>query len=269
MKQNILFLGCGKMGAILLHNLIEEKSALASEIKVIKPTNKKSFSAEIKCFKDAGQLPKNYQADLVFLTIKPQESAKVLAQFANNKIFHSNTIFISILAGKKITFFEKIFGKKAKIVRAMPNLPTQYSQGIFAYLCNQNIKKLELKKLEKIFNKFGAIIELESENLFNVITAIFGSGPAYIFLLQEIFYEIAQSHKIKKEQALELTKQLFLGSALMSCNSEIDFENLRQDVTSKGGTTEAALKILQKNSALKNLFKKALNAAIDQSKKLA
>lgn len=266
--KNILFLGCGKMGSILANNLLEEKAALPSQIKVIKKSENNRIPS-LKYFKNTSDLPLNYQADLVFLAIKPQDSEKVLRDFAKAKIFHKNTIFISILAGKKIEFFEEIFGKSAKIVRSMPNLPIQYSQGIFTYFCNQNIKEIESKRLEKIFLKFGSTQKLKNENLFDVTTAIFGSGPAYIFLLEEIFTEIALTYKVDKAEAADLVRQLFLGTSLMSCNSDLDFRELRESVTSKNGTTAAALEVLQKNSALKDLFETAIQSAIKRSKELS
>lgn len=267
-SQNIFFLGCGKMGSILAKNLVEENIADVSQITVLEKSDKNKIVG-FNYAKDVTELPKNYKADLVFLCIKPQDSAEVLKKFSQAKIFHKNTIFISILAGKKIAFFEKIFGAKAKIVRTMPNLPIQYSQGIFAYLCNKNISRAEAKNLEKIFGKFGLSFELKNENSFESVTAIFGSGPAYIFLLQEIFSEIAINLGIEKDKTAQLIKKLFLGSALMSEFSEENFSQLRESVTSKAGVTEAAIKILQQNSVLKNLFKKAINGAITRSKELS
>jgi pyrroline-5-carboxylate reductase len=267
MAQNILFLGCGKMGSILANNLVNEGGVLSKQITILKKTDKNKIS-EFNYVKSSANLAKNYRADLVFLCIKPQDAEEVLTNFSKAKIFHKDTIFISILAGKKIAFFQKIFGKDAKIIRSMPNLPIQDSQGIFAYRASKNITKTELSNLAKNFDKFGSIIQLKDESLFDVVTAIFGSGPAYIFLLQEIFTEIAISNGINKENAADLIETLFLGSALMSCNSKMDFKNLRKSVTSKGGTTESALEILQKKSALKNLFKNAINAAIKKSQKL-
>jgi pyrroline-5-carboxylate reductase len=266
--MKILFLGCGKMGSILAKNLVEEKSVKAAQITVLEKSDQNKISGFFYA-KNISSLPKNYCADLVFLCIKPQDAEAILKEFSAAKIFSKNTIFISILAGKKIAFFENIFGKKAKIIRSMPNLPIQDSQGVFAYLANKNISQSELKNLAKIFDKFGAAFELKDEKFFDVITAIFGSGPAYIFLLQEIFTEIAINHSIAKDKASQLIQTLLLGSSLMSCNSNLNFSELRESVTSKAGTTEAALKILQKNSALKNLFKEAIDAAIKKSQELS
>ena len=262
----ILFLGCGKMGSIIARNLLEESGFELSQMKVIEKSEKNKIEG-ISYYQNSTQLEKNYQADLVFLCIKPQDSEEVLQEFAKAKIFHKNTIFISILAGKKLAFFEKIFGKNTKIIRSMPNLPIQYSQGIFAYHCNQNIKKAELKNLQNIFDQFGTAFELKNEKDFDLVTAIFGSGPAYIFLLQEIFAEMTKS--ISKEKSDELVKKLFLGSAMMAEFADESFSSLRESVTSKKGTTESGLKILQQGSALKNLFKKAIKAAQNRSKELS
>jgi pyrroline-5-carboxylate reductase len=263
--KNILFLGCGKMGSILVKNLLEHKIA---SVTILEKSNKNKISG-LKYYKTTADLPKNYQADLVFLAIKPQNAAEVLASFSQAKIFSRDVIFISIIAGKKVSFFENYFGKNTKIIRSMPNLPIQDSQGVFSFFNNKNITATDSKKLLKIFEKFGTAFELKDEKLFDIATAIFGSGPAYIFLLQEIFTEIAIAHKISKDNALQLVKQLFLGSALMSCNSQLNFSDLRESVTSKSGTTDAALQILQKKSALKNLITKAITAATKRSSELS
>ena len=151
----------------------------------------------------------------------------------------------------------------------MPNLPIKESQGIFPYFCNKNIKENEIKFLHKIFNNFGKAFELKEEKSFDIMTAIFGCGPAYIFYLQEILSEIAIKSGIEKEEADSLVRTLFLGSSLMSYNSDLDFSELYKSVTSKGGVTETALEILSKNSALKKLFTKAINSATKKSKSLS
>jgi pyrroline-5-carboxylate reductase len=267
-NQKVFFLGCGKMGSIIAQNLVEEKSFAASQITVLK-TSQQNQVPKLNYLKDTSYLPKNYQADLVFIAIKPQNATEILEKFSQEKIFHQNTIFISILAGKKIAFFSKFFGAKAKIIRSMPNLPIRDSQGIFPYLANKNINKTELKNLEKIFNNFGQAFELKNEKLFDYATALFGSGPAYIFYLQEIFSEVAAKSGIEKNEAVQLVKTLFLGSSLMSANSDLSFSELRNSVTSKAGTTEEALKVLQKNSTLKKLFQDAITSATEKSKELS
>jgi len=265
--KEILFIGCGKMGSIIAHNLIDN-GCKSSCVKVLNPSNKSRIEG-VKYFNSVSDFPKNYQADIVFIAIKPQDAAEILREFSSKINFSESAIFISIIAGKKIAFFEEIFGKEAKIIRSMPNLPIDDGQGVFAYLLNKNIKSDEAKNLAEIFVNFGEIIELKNEELFDAITAIFGSGPAYIFYLQEIFTEIAIDGGINKDKATELVKKLFLGSALMSRNSDLNFGELRESVTSKNGTTDAALQVLQKNDELKKLFKNAISQAMARSKELS
>lgn len=267
MKQ-VLFLGCGKMGSIIAQNLVTKKSFKATQITVLERPEAPKVP-EFNYVYNLEDLPEDYQADLVFIAIKPQNSEEFLTEFAKNRILHKKTIFVSILAGKKLAFFEKSLGESAKIVRSMPNLPIKDAQGIFTYINNKNITKVESSKLAKIFSKFGSAPELKDEKLFDVMTALFGSGPAYIFLLQEVLTEIALKHNIEKDQAADLVKQLILGSVLMSCNSELDFTALRESVTSKNGTTAAALDVLQEGSALKNIFEKAIDAAVKKSQEIS
>jgi pyrroline-5-carboxylate reductase len=268
-NYKFFFLGCGKMGSAIARNLIKENSIKANQITVLKKSDKNKITG-LSYIKNISCLPQNYQADVVFIAVKPQNAQIILSDFSNHNIFHKNTVFISVLAGKKIEFFEKIFGKKAKIIRSMPNLPILHSQGIFLYLCNKKIKTGELQHLIPIFEKFGLAFKLKDENLFDAATAIFGCGPAYIFLLQEILSEAAIKSGIKKSDSQRLVKKLFLGTALMSdFSKKNDFSKLLNSVISKNGTTAAALQILQKNSALKNIFTEAIKAAVNKSKEIA
>ena len=248
------------MGSIILNNLINEKSIKSSKIKIIEK-GQKDISQDL--------VKKKYKADLVFLAIKPQDSEKILENFKENQLFHENTIFISILAGKKIQFFEKIFGDNAKIIRSMPNLAIEESQGIFLYQENKNITNKESILLEKIFQKFGLAYKIKDEKLFDPLTAIFGSGPAYLFLLQDVFAEITNKFKISKKDSDALVKQLFLGSSLMSCNANDNFKKLQKNVTSKGGVTQAGIDILENKDSLKNLFSKVIDNANKRSKELS
>ncbi len=266
-SSKILFLGCGKMGLILLENLLKN-GAESSQIKIIDPKLKDAPNG-VESVSSANNLAQNYVADIIFLCIKPQDSQEILTEFFQAQKFSKHTIFISIIAGKKLQFFKNIFGANVKIVRTMPNLPILENEGVFAYHFSKNFKEEEKEKAISIFKNFGEIVELKNEKKFDDFTAIFGSGPAYIFHLQEIFLEIAKSLEIEEKKSINLVKKLFFGSSMMSQNSSINFSQLRQSVTSKNGTTEAALEVLQKNDALKKLFAKAVLKAAKKSKELS
>ena len=287
MDKKILFLGCGKMGSILLSRLVEDAKFKAQQIAIVKNnldkeifTNKKNWYEDLLIVDNCGNLPSNYCADIIFICVKPQDAVFATSKMLNCNIISSNTIFISILAGKTINFLEEIFKQfidNPKIVRTMPNLPIQHGKGIFAYKVNQNLQQEEVSFLESIFSSFGELLLLEDENLFNFVTAIFGSGPAYIFLLQEILVNIAIKNGIKEEQAVRLVNHLFFGSSLMvekyiADDAKLNLQSLielREQVTSKKGTTESAIAILTHNDQLKNIFIEAVDSAIARSKSLS
>lgn len=270
-NSKIFFLGAGKMGAILVKNIIHHFNN-EENILILKPSKTNAIKG-LKYISSPDKIKKNYQADIVFITIKPQGSEAILSEFAKQNIFHKNTIIISILAGKKISFFEEKFGAKAKIIRSMPNIAIDFKMGCFTFFANKNISTQDKENLNQIFRNFGHSFEIKKESLFNPITAIYGSGPAYIFLLQKIFYQISLHYGINSKDSEELVKKLFLGSSLMSdhmvsIKDKFDFSNLKAMVTSKKGTTEAGLKILEDKSALEKLFKLAINKALKRSEEL-
>lgn len=318
---NFLFLGCGKMGGAILDCLQkachspsqnDKKSSLSNcNFSAIKPSgnNRQAGLALmaplilnknlVSFYKTTASLPKNYHADIVFLCIKPQLAEEILRDFvkANLKqnFFNEQTIFISILAGKDCDFFKAIFGDEVKIVRIMPNLPVVSGDGIIPYFFGGKFSNYEKSFLKEIFTSLGESFEIRNEEFFHELTAIFGCGPAYIFLLQEIIFKIAKESKIDEKLAEKLVKNLFLGSAKLAQNFEKSFENnsgfpsktspkhpqnstkslqnsfanLIESVASKGGATEAALEVLNQNSQLENLFQKAIKKATTRSKLLA
>lgn len=251
--KKIVFLGCGKMGQAIMQNFLEN-NINRSDITIIDPS--------ISNIKNPDDLDKNYQADIVILAIKPQNCQSIIDNFKNSNRYHQNTIFISILAGINCNFLEKILGNDKKIIRLMPNLPILLGEGISAYFANKNIKNNEEKDW---VNLFGKNIKFTEEKFINKATAISGSGPAYLFLFAKNIIDAAQKIGLSKDDAQYLTKQTILGAAkMLQENNNID--ELINNVTSKGGTTQAALeqfnnpdKSLQKltQEAVKSAFKRA------------
>jgi pyrroline-5-carboxylate reductase len=265
-KSNIFFLGCGKMGKIIVNNLIENNIYSRNEFLILKPSNTNRIH-DITYIDSFNKIPKNYIADIIFICIKPQNSQKILENLSQSKIFNENTIFISILAGKDINYFANFFGDSGKIVRTMPNIAIEVKKGIIP-LFFKNFLPHEKKIIYNIFSNFGYVFEVEKQDSFHALTALYGSGPAYIFLMQEIFKKISIEQKISPEISHKLVQELFLGSSLMSYQDNQDFQNLRLMVTSKKGITEASLKNLIKNNKLKNLIKKSVDFGIKKSQRL-
>jgi pyrroline-5-carboxylate reductase len=263
-KKNIFFLGCGKMGGALIDGLIKN-GVDSSSFLVLKPSDDNQIP-QIKYVHSYSEIPSSYQADIVFFVFKPQMAKEILGNFAEQRIFNSKTIFISVLAGKEISFFENILGKEIKFIRLMPNLPITVGEGIFAYFCNSNIKKNEAFS---ILTSLGNNVELEKEELMNAITAISGSGPAYLFLFTQMLINAAKKLGIDEEMAKKIVKQTIFGSAKMTLDTDEDLEQLIKNVASKGGTTEAALEILTKDNDMQQIINKATKSACDRAKILS
>ena len=254
------------MGGIIAKNLKENQDFSSCNFLVLKPSESNKIN-NLNYIDNLEKIPQNYVADIVFICIKPQEAKEILEEFAQAKIFHKDTIFISILAGKNLNFFSKIFGSKKQIVRSMPNLGIEVNQGIIPYI-HKNLTAENKKIILNIFANFGTAFEVVEEKLFHVLTALYGCGPAYIFLMQKIFYDIAISYKISEKTAYDLTKKLFLGSSLLSFESTLDFSKMIENVASKKGVTEASLESLLKDNKLHKSILKATKNGIARSKKI-
>ncbi|MFT6077320.1 MAG: pyrroline-5-carboxylate reductase [Myxococcota bacterium] len=270
-NQKILFIGCGKMGSAIIGGLLKHGFEYQN-FTILKPS-KNNLIVGIKYISSYAELPKDYVADIVVFGFKPQVASEIISDFVtrnfNQKMVDSETIFTSILAGKKTEFFTGILGEDAKILRIMPNLPTFVGEGSFGYFFNQNIKKSEIESLAPFLNGVGKNVALINEDLMNPVTAISGSSPAYLFLFLSSMVEAGIKLGLDQESAEKLAKQAIYGSAKMALESDLNLEDLKKSVASKGGTTQAALDVLQKDDQLKNIVFDAMNAASQRSVELS
>lgn len=264
-QPKILLVGCGKMGEAMLKGW-RNKGVLEKNILVIEP-NALSISHK-NVYINLNKVPKSFSPDVVVFAIKPNLMAAELNQYSK-----FTCLFISIAAGKKISFIENCIGRDKAVARVMPNLAALVNLGYSAI--SMNTKAAKYGSLIKLL--FGTIEidgkEIQShtiidENLMDAYTAIMGSGPAYVFLLMEILTQIAVNKGFNEDQAKEMIKILFYGNSKLALTSSRTPSELREDVTSKGGTTEAALKVLMGENGLKDLMEKALKAAEGRAKQL-
>ena len=256
------------MGSAIINNLLSS-SFSSDQISVLKPSKENQISG-IKYFSKYEEFLENYSANIIFFAFKPQDAKSILEDLKKYQPFDKNTIFISILAGKKIQFFEEIFGDKIKLIRLMPNLPILVGEGFFSYFCNKNIENTETTKIsDSILNSLGKNIKLKDEDLMDAATAIAGSGPAYLFSFADAIFEATKKAGFDEKEALELTKQTIFGSAKLLNESKESFKQLSKNVTSKGGVTEAALDILQNKYSLTNIIQETIEAGINRSAILA
>lgn len=265
-NDKILLVGCGKMGSALLDGLINS-GANAANIMVIEPHTENISQKDINIISNIDNGLGSFKTDTVLLAVKPQMMEQILPQIA--AICPENTLFLSIAAGKTVAFYEKYLGKNAKIVRAMPNLPAIVGKGVTVLTANNNIDNDCKKRTAELFEAVGSIFWLEDESLMDAVTAISGSGPAYVFYFMESLLNAAKELGLPEELGKMLTYSTFSGSATLAEESDKSVKTLKEQVISPKGTTEAGLNILAKDNALEKLVLDTAKAACNRSRELA
>ncbi len=204
--------------------------------------------------------------EIVMLAVKPPLLKKVCQQLETQA--SSNNLFISIAAGIKSSNINNWLNGKQAIVRCMPNTPALLQCGISGLFANEFVSDKQKQQAEKILEAVGSVIWVENEVQINAVTAVSGSGPAYFFLMIEAMQQAGEELGLSSNVARQLVLQTALGAARMAIESETSATELRQRVTSKGGTTEQAILSFQAANFQK-IVMAALQAANDRSISLA
>ena len=258
--MNIAFIGYGNMGSALLNGILaSEKKLLDTNIYVFHNKNEKSFQRERCIFKKSGESVE-VDFDIIFLYTKPKDIEKSINE--NSKIFNDNQVIVSIAAGLSSKNIKNFIQKKIFVVRAMPNLCAIFSESITGLFFDELIDNTKKEFIKNIFNSVGHIREIDEDEM-HLFTAIFGSGPAYIMYFIESLINSGNFKNIKEEDKSILILHLLNSTSKMLFVSE-DIKYLRSQVTSKGGTTEAAIKIFE-NKKLSKTIKEAVENAAKKS----
>ena len=270
LKNNkFLILGAGNMGISFIKALLQNKIS-ASKIfileKKISPELKKiRLKKKIKILKESSKLPKNFRPDIVLLAVKPNQLDSAVNEELVNII--SDSLIISIIAGKKIRELKKITRNKDNTVRAMTNTPVSLGMGTSILYFDRGIKKKYKNLAREFLALVGQVNEAKNESAIDSFTAIYGSGPAYIYLMIESLIKISSKAGLKNSENMVI--QTFLGSLLLLMSGNSDAKTLRENVTSKGGTTQAALSILNSHNGLPELLSRAIMKARKRSIELS
>jgi len=264
--MKIAFIGGGKMGEAIIKSLLESKICQPADISV----SEISQSRRLYLKKQYGVAvsTKNSQAvssrEVVVLAVKPQDIKAVLADLKGN--LKPGQLILSIAAGVKLGSIRKGTGHP-DIVRAMPNTPAQIGLGMSGWTATKEVSGEQKRKAKEILGAMGKEIYFNKEDDLNTVTAISGSGPAYLYLFAESIIAAASELGLKQDDAGELVLQTMLGAAQLMDKSDKAPAELRRDVTSKGGTTERAIKVFEKND-LAGIVRKAVKAAYRRAKEL-
>ncbi len=206
--------------------------------------------------------------DCIVLAVKPQSMDGVMAQLATLYSTITKPVFLSIAAGKTLAYFKKSLPHSA-IVRAMPNTPSIIGKGISALVANDRTSDSQKALAETLLNAAGKTVWLQQESQMDAVTAVSGSGPAYMFYFLEQLIDAGKAQGLPDEICRQLALHTMLGSAELASQASETLTQLRKNVTSPGGTTEAALGVFMKNDALKSLIHKAVWQAAKRAKELA
>jgi len=202
--------------------------------------------------------------DVVVLAVKPQNIKEILADLKGR--LKTNQLILSIAAGVKISTITQGAGHR-KVVRSMPNTPAQIGLGISGWTATKEVTTAQKKLTRTILGAMGKEIYFNNEKYLDMVTAISGSGPAYVYLFAESLIEGAVGLGLKRQDAETLVLQTILGAAHLMNKSAKTPAELRRDVTSKGGTTERAIEVFEKNG-LSGIVAKAVRAACQRAKEL-
>lgn len=267
-KLSVLLIGCGKMGSALAQGWLA--ADICSDITIIDPNGAPDSLMRSPLVTHTTSLELfDLDFDCVLLATKPQIMDDVCAGLAPE--MNRNCLILSIAAGKTIPYFEEYFGAIQPIIRTMPNTPAAIGKGMTVACPNASVQTDHKTIATRLLQASGKLEWLEDENLLDAVTAVSGSGPAYVFHLIEMMENAALKLGLPDNLAAALARQTVIGSAaLAEIESGISPATLRENVTSPGGTTAAALDVLMDpKTGLPELMTRAVGAARDRSKELA
>jgi pyrroline-5-carboxylate reductase len=261
----LVLAGAGKMGGAMLkgwlaHGLNPKKLA------VLEPQPDKALAALVRRGL-ALNPPGRGKAAVIVIAVKPQSAPQVMPALGQRA--GKSTLVLSIMAGRTIGFLENSFSSGTAVVRAMPNLPAAIGRGITVAVANRKVSKAQRALVDDLLAATGAVEWVEDERLLDAVTAVSGSGPAYVFLLAEALTAAAISAGLPAPLADRLARETIAGAGELLRRSRLNAATLRQNVTSPGGTTAAALDILMGPGGFETLMTTAIAMATRRSRELA
>jgi len=262
----LVLVGAGNMGGAMLNGWLDAGTDPAA-IVVIDPKPSEAMSARlasvgVRCESAA---PEGLTAGILILAVKPQIMDAVLEGLSG--LVGPETVSLSIAAGKTISYFEERLG--GAIVRSIPNTPSMVGRGITGAVANAAVSSEAKAEIDRLLSVCGPVEWIEDEALIDAITAVSGSGPAYVFYLVECMAEAGRKCGLPADLAMRLARATVTGAGELMHRSPDGAATLRQNVTSPNGTTAAALAVLMAGDGIQPLFDKALSAAAARSRELA
>lgn len=269
LNGSLLLVGAGKMGGAMLAGWLER--GLDPRQIIVQdpgpPPEMADMLARHNIELRAEAKPLDQPPAVILVAVKPQVMDQVFPPLA--KLAGPETMVLSVAAGKTTAGFEKHLPAGAAVVRAMPNTPASIGRGITVCYPNANVTKSQRDTCQALLSAIGDVGWVDEEHLIDAVTAVSGSGPAYVFLLAECLAEAGRAVGLDPELAKRLANATVSGSGELLRQSGLEAATLRQNVTSPNGTTAAALAVLMANDGLQPLLTKAVQAAEKRSRELS
>ena len=268
LQGTLVLAGCGKMGGAMLEGWLKA-GADARKIVAIDPMPPQEVLDLLARhgIRHNPPVASITDAEVIIIAVKPQVMDEVLPNLVRLK--SSKPLILSVAAGKTIATFAKYFGHDAAIIRTMPNTPAAIGRGITAMSPNVNVTKTQMDLATALLSSTGEVVTVDTESMIDLVTAVSGSGPAYVFYLTECMAAAGEKIGLPPALAMQLARATVAGSGELMRQSGIAAATLRQNVTSPKGTTYAALQVLMAEDGMMPLFEKAITAAATRSQELA
>ncbi|WP_439628466.1 pyrroline-5-carboxylate reductase [Shinella sp.] len=269
MRLNVILVGCGNMGFSMLSGWLKSGMLNAREVLVVEPVADLRRRAEdlgVAAVPSAAQIADGVHPELIVLAVKPESIGEVVASY--ERFAGEGTTFLSIAAGVPLAALESMLGRDAPILRCMPNMPAAIGKGITVMASNARVSAKSRDFFARLLSAGGKVEAIDDERLMDAVTAVSGSGPAYLFHFIECLAVAGEDLGLPPDLAMRLARQTVYGAACLAAEPQGDPGELRRQVTSPNGTTAAALAVLTEDDRLKKLLADAVAAARTRSVEL-
>lgn len=263
---SVLLVGCGKMGGAMARGWVERG---LDRLVIVEPSGQGledvAGRAGVELLSRVEDVRPDFRPAVVVLAVKPQSMDEALPSYSRFR----DSLILSIAAGKTVAYLQSHFGSDAAIVRAMPNLPASIGRGMTAAVASPAVDAAQRDQAQALLEACGAFAWVGDEGLMDAVTAVSGSGPAYLFLMIEALAAAGAAAGLPPELAMGLARTTMSGAGELVHVSDQPADQLRRNVTSPGGTTEAALRVLMAPDGLAPLMTRAIAAATARGRALA
>lgn len=265
-RGHLLLVGAGKMGGAMLDGWLA-RGLDPGKAAVVDPQPSPRVHRLAKRGLKLASSPGRTKATVAVVAVKPQDAASVMATL--KPAIGRSTLLVSIMAGRTLRFLQDFVPAGTPVVRAMPNLPAAIGRGITVAVGNRHVAPAQRKLATELLAACGAVEWVTDETLLDAVTAVSGSGPAYVFLLAETLTAAAIAAGLPAALAARLARETIAGAGELLRGSKLDAATLRKNVTSPGGTTAAALDVLMGPGGFEILLESAVAKATRRSRELA